>query len=77
MNKVSIEKVSIIIPVYNSSETISLLVDKIQADITIYKELEIVLVNDGSRLDNSSEVCENIATTNPKVKFINLFFILF
>jgi polyisoprenyl-phosphate glycosyltransferase len=72
MNKVSIEKVSIIIPVYNSSETISLLVDKIQADITIYKELEIVLVNDGSRLDNSSEVCENIATTNPKVKFINL-----
>jgi|TARA_B100001079_G_scaffold211657_1_gene185864 undecaprenyl-phosphate 4-deoxy-4-formamido-L-arabinose transferase len=72
MNKVFIEKVSIIIPVYNSSKTISLLVDKIQDDIKIYNELEIVLVNDGSRLDNSSEVCENIAATNPTVKFINL-----
>ena len=72
MSKVSIEKVSIIIPVYNSSETISLLVDKIQEEIKIYKELEIVLVNDGSSLDNSSEVCEGIACTNPTVKFINL-----
>lgn len=72
MSKVSIEKVSIIIPVYNSSKTISLLVDKIQEEIINYKQLEIVLVNDGSRLDNSSEVCENIATTNPKVKFVNL-----
>jgi polyisoprenyl-phosphate glycosyltransferase len=72
MSKVSIEKVSIIIPVYNSSKTISLLVDKIQEEIKNYKHLEIVLVNDGSRLDNSSEVCENIAATNPKVKFINL-----
>jgi len=72
MSKVSIEKVSIIIPVYNSSKTISLLVDKIQEEIKIYKELEIVLVNDGSSLDNSSEVCEGIACTNPTVKFINL-----
>ena len=73
MNKiVTVEKVSIIIPVYNSSKTISLLVDKIQEEIKNYKELEIVLVNDGGRLDNSSEVCENIAATNPKVKFINL-----
>ena len=72
MSKVSIEKVSIIIPVYNSSETISLLVGKIQEEIKIYKELEIVLVNDGSSLDNSSEVCEGIACTNPTVKFINL-----
>ena len=72
MNTVSVEKVSIIIPVYNSSKTISLLVDKIQEEIKIYKELEIVLVNDGSSLDNSSEVCESIACTNPTVKFINL-----
>jgi len=72
MNTVSVEKVSIIIPVYNSSKTISLLVDKIQEEIKIYKELEIVLVNDGSSLDNSSEVCEGIACTNPTVKFINL-----
>lgn len=72
MEKVSIEKVSIIIPVYNSSKTISLLVDKIQEEIKIYKQLEIVLINDGSSLDNSSEVCESIACTNPAVKFINL-----
>ena len=73
MNKVvSVEKVSIIIPVFNASKTISLLVDKIQNEIKIYKELEIVLVNDGSSLDNSSEVCESIAYNNPTVKFINL-----
>ena len=72
MNKVSVEKVSIIIPVFNSSKTISLLVDEILKEIKIYKELEIVLVNDGSSLDNSSEVCESIAYKNPTVKFINL-----
>ena len=68
----SIEKVSIIIPVHNASKTISSLVDKIQKEINICKELEIVLVNDGSSLDNSSEVCESIAYNNPTVKFINL-----
>ena len=68
----SIKKVSIIIPVYNSSKTILLLVEKIHQEIKIYKELEIVLVNDGSYLDNSSEVCESIARKNPTVKFINL-----
>ena len=72
MNKISVKKVSIIIPVFNSSETISLLVDEIIKEIKIYKELEIVLVNDGSSLDNSSEVCERIAYKNPTVKFINL-----
>ena len=73
MNKaVTVEKVSIIIAVFNASKTISLLVDKIQEEIKNYKELEIVLVNDGSSLDNSSEVCESIAYNNPTVKFINL-----
>ena len=72
MNKVSVEKVSIIIPVHNASKTISSLVDKIQKEINIYKELEIVLVNDGSSLDNSLEVCESIAYKDPTVKFINL-----
>ena len=72
MHKISVKKVSIIIPVFNSSKTISLLVDEILKEIKMYKELEIVLVNDGSHLDNSSEVCESIAYKNPTVKFINL-----
>ncbi len=72
MSKVAIKKVSIIIPVYNSSATISLLVDRIKDEIREYKELEIVLINDGSSLDNSSEVCENIARLDTSIKFIDL-----
>ncbi len=63
-------KLSVVIPVYNGSQTIRALVD------TVLEELrdldpEIVLVNDGSH-DDSEAVCEGIAGTHPAVKFVSL-----
>ncbi len=48
-------KISVVIPVYNSQDTIGKLVDKIINDIDKY-ELEIILINDCSK-DKSKEVC--------------------
>lgn len=63
-------KLSICIPVYNGSDTISPLMENL--DSTFSKiEKEVVLVNDGSR-DNSAEVCKNLCKKYDYVKFINL-----
>ena len=50
-------KISVIIPVYNCEDKIKRCVDSILAQGI--KELEIILVNDGS-IDNSAEVCNQI-----------------
>ncbi len=63
------KKLSIVIPVYNGALTISTLVEEVFKVITTY-ELEIILVNDGSK-DNSEDVCEKLAAAK-KVKFISL-----
>ena len=47
--------ITIVIPVYNGAKTIGRLVEKLIA-ASGTKNLQIVLVNDGSR-DNSSEIC--------------------
>lgn len=62
-------KLSIVIPVYNGASTITALVEEVFKVIQNY-ELEIVLVNDGSR-DNSEAVCEKL-TVNKSIKFISL-----
>jgi len=51
---------SVVIPVYNSEDTISPLADKLVAELGCDYKLEIVLVNDGSR-DRSDEVCTALA----------------
>lgn len=63
-------KLSVVIPVYNSDTTIHILVNTLLKVLSQY-ELEIVLVNDGSK-DNSELVCENLAHTDDRVKFISL-----
>ncbi|MBN8536953.1 MAG: glycosyltransferase family 2 protein [Deltaproteobacteria bacterium] len=66
---------SIIIPIYYGSKTISRLVDSINSHIE--KELdgklyEIILVNDGSK-DDTDLVCSNLAVTFPKtIKYFDL-----
>jgi len=65
-------KLSIIIPVYFSAETLmdcyndlnEVIMDKI-------KDYEIILVDDGSG-DNSYEICKNIAKLDSKVRLIKL-----
>ena len=62
---------SIVIPVYNSANTIASLVEQL-ADLVIEGGHELILVNDGSK-DNTAAICESIVpkATFP-VKFINL-----
>jgi undecaprenyl-phosphate 4-deoxy-4-formamido-L-arabinose transferase len=57
--------ISIVIPVYNSSSTIALLVEKLIA-VLERRNLQIVLVNDGS-LDDSHEVCLGLLSGYPSI----------
>ena len=63
---------SIIIPVFNSQDTITSLCDDLEK---VFKKInfdyEIILINDGST-DNSYSVMENVKVNNEKIKIINL-----
>jgi undecaprenyl-phosphate 4-deoxy-4-formamido-L-arabinose transferase len=61
---------SVIIPVYNSEQTISKLVEHVLETLD-KNTLEIVLVNDGSR-DRSEWVCTQLVQKFSQVKFISL-----
>ncbi|GLU50714.1 glycosyl transferase [Dyadobacter frigoris] len=63
-------KLSVIIPVYNSEISISLLVNKLQQEL---KEIsfEIILVNDGSP-DGSDLICRQLAGEFVNLRFISL-----
>ena len=62
---------SIIIPVYNSEKTISLVVSKIIDNMADKYNYETILVNDNSN-DNSYFECINLSKKYDFVKFINL-----
>jgi glycosyltransferase involved in cell wall biosynthesis len=60
-------KLSIVVPVYNESETIVEVIDRIKASVARQKlNAEIIVVNDGSR-DNSAEIIKTI----PGINFVN------
>ncbi|MBC7892617.1 MAG: glycosyltransferase, partial [Sphingobacteriaceae bacterium] len=63
-------ELSVVIPVYNSQETIGPLVERLS---TVLSGLayEIVLVNDGSR-DGSEAICEALARQVETVNFLSL-----
>lgn len=66
-----IPSLSIIIPVYNGSKTIAVLVERLLA-IEIPGGKEIVLINDGSQ-DNSAEICQGIVSNTDKaITFLDL-----
>jgi len=64
-------KVSVCVPVYNGSKTISALVDETISALSNDYQVELVLVNDFSS-DDSDVVCKSIALNNPQVKYISL-----
>lgn len=61
---------SIVIPVYNGSQTIERLVETIHRDLDSY-DFEIILVNDGSR-DRSAQVCRKLSESYAALTFVNL-----
>lgn len=60
--------ISVIIPIYN----ISLLIERCVYSIInqTYKNLEIILVNDGS-IDNSGEICDELSQKDKRIKVIH------
>jgi undecaprenyl-phosphate 4-deoxy-4-formamido-L-arabinose transferase len=63
---------SVVVPVYNSERTLSLLVEKLERTLsTISARFEVILVNDGSR-DGSWRVIEQLAEAFSWVRGINL-----
>lgn len=62
------QTVSIIIPIYNVEKYLSACLDSIIGQT--YKELEIILVNDGST-DNCPQVCEEYTAKDKRIKVIH------
>ncbi len=60
-------KISVILPVYNSDEFIS---DSISSILNqTYKNFELIIVDDGST-DKSKDICENFSKVDDRVKLI-------
>ena len=57
--------ISVIVPVYNAEKYIKQTVEAIQNQD--YQELEILLINDGSK-DNSLRICQEIARADDRVR---------
>lgn len=65
--KNNMKKISVIIPIYNASNSIKKCIESIK--IQKYKNYEIILVNDGSN-DNSEEICLKYQEKNNNIKYI-------
>ena len=60
--------VSVIVPIYNSEKSLNKCIDSILHQT--YKNIEIILVNDGST-DNSKKICENYVHKDKRINLIN------
>lgn len=62
------KKISIIVPVYNVEDFVGKCIESILNQS--YKNLEIILVDDGST-DNSGKICDEYATRDSRIKVIH------
>ena len=62
------EKVSVIVPIYNGEKNIKRCTDSVLNQD--YPELELILIDDGSR-DRSWEIIQTVAANDPRVKAIH------
>lgn len=60
--------ISVILPIYNSEKYLKKCIDSIKNQT--YKDLEIILVNDGST-DNSPKICDEYAKIDKRIKVIH------
>ena len=63
------DKVSIIVPVYNVETYLSYCVDSLRQQT--YKNIEIILVDDGST-DSSGEICDQYAREDNRIKVLHI-----
>lgn len=69
----AIERVSVLIPVYNSQSTIGRLVDVVAETLSPhFRELEVVLVNDGSPDDSHSVILQAIERHPGLITYVRL-----
>jgi len=61
-------KISIIVPIYNSEKYLRKCINSLLCQS--YSNLEIILVNDGSK-DKSGEICEEYALLDSRIKVIH------
>ena len=62
------ELISIIIPVYNCENYLERCIQTVMNQT--YKNIEILLINDGST-DNSLQICERLKTTDERIRVFN------
>ena len=62
------ELVSVIIPVYNADKYLAECIESVKNQT--YKNLEILLINDGSK-DKSGEICEQYAKNDARIRVIH------
>jgi len=65
-------KISVVIPVFNSEETIEILVASLMSELKVYPSYEIILINDCSDKDNSYQKCIRLSESNQVIKFLEL-----
>ena len=61
--------VSIIVPVYNVEELISRCIESLAKQS--YSNIEILLIDDGSTMDNSPAICDDYAGRDKRIKFVH------
>ena len=61
--------VSIIVPIYNSEDSLKIMLESLLRQT--YRNIEIILVNDGSE-DHSGEICEFYKSKNSQIKYIHI-----
>ena len=61
-------KISVIIPVYNREKSLKKCLDSVMGQT--YKNLEIILVDDGSK-DSSGVICDEYAAGDSRIKVIH------
>lgn len=57
--------ISIIVPVYNSEQTLNRCIDSILGQT--YRNFELLLINDGSK-DRSGEICDEYASNDSRIR---------
>lgn len=67
MNKSQSPKISIIVPVYNTSDYLADCLDSIAAQT--FKDFEVLMVNDGST-DNSATICDKYQIIDNRFRLI-------